>query len=84
MSRVQIPKSTEPCVAMPGSWHFDRLDSGPVVWISCPQCGQHALLDHGVLENGEVIPSLLCDCGFHEMVQLEDWTYGIFKLKGRD
>ncbi len=60
-----------------GTWMRVRLDGKTAVWIGCPACGQNALLDHGVDENGDVNPSLVCDnCGYHEYVHLVDWDGG--------
>jgi len=69
MERVQIPKSTRQHVEK-GTWKLVKLDGVPAIWIACPGCGQHALLEHGVSLSGEVNPSLLCECGYHEWVQL--------------
>lgn len=54
-----------------------------VVWVKgkitarlqCPKCGIWALLNHDILADGTVKPSVVCgtDCGFHEMVKLEVW-----------
>ena len=47
----------------------------PTVRVSCPDCGKVKQLDgHHISPEGEVTPPILCDCGFHESVQLVGWT----------
>lgn len=55
-----------------GRWRLGTLDGAPIVSLSCPSCGAFAPLSetHEILATGEVRPSVLCDCGFHEHVRL--------------
>jgi len=43
--------------------------------ITCPDCGGRGMLeDHTITPWGMVNPSVQCDCGFHEMIELRAWT----------
>lgn len=47
--------------------------------IECPGCGCGLLGDtapHGVRADGTVFNSVVCECGFHQYVKLEDWKGG--------
>jgi hypothetical protein len=42
--------------------------------ITCPDCGGRGMLDKHTITNwGIVNPSVQCDCGFHEMIELRGW-----------
>ncbi len=74
MTRVNIPRYRGSYHSpMQGTWAPVTLDNKATARIGCPGCGQAALLDHTVDENGDVNPSLLCDCGYHEYVHLCNW-----------
>jgi len=46
--------------------------------ISCPSCGLVGSLSgsHDVRADGEVQPSVVCACGFHEHITLEGYPDG--------
>lgn len=57
-----------------GHWRFVFSDGKFTATIACPQCGeQGALTDHEILDSGEVTPSVVCDCGFHDHIFLSGW-----------
>ena len=57
-----------------GTWR--RM--GARVFVTCPECGTTAQLDHEVDDCGNVAPSLVCpaDCGWHVWAVLEGWVPG--------
>ena len=52
-----------------GSWD----DRGAGVFVLCPQCDVKRYLDHQIDDQGNVSPSVVCDCGFHATIRLEGW-----------
>jgi hypothetical protein len=59
-----------------GTWRKALSDGHSVVNLCCPQCGAYGQLlgpdaSHQVAADGTVSPSVLCDCGWHEMVRLD-------------
>lgn len=45
------------------------------VFVTCPECGVEASLDHDVAPDGKVSPSLDCQaCDFHDFAILEGWV----------
>jgi len=61
----------------PGHWTDVTRDGQQTAKIACPDCGQEGTLDpreHGILGDGEVVPSVVCDCGYHENITLRDWA----------
>lgn len=64
-------------VGAKGIWRGAVRDGKRSATLSCPGCGKCASLsDHEIAADGVVNPSVVCPhgCGFHEHVQLEDWT----------
>lgn len=62
----------------PGTWaaiYDTRGDFGTVA-IACPQCGAGSALEHEILADGTVKPSVVHPCGYHEFVTLEGWDLG--------
>lgn len=72
---MNIPKGN----GEPRTWRIARIDGQPIVKITCG-CGIEGLLDHTIAEDGRVSPSVVCpkDCGFHEMVVLQEWNQAVF------
>ena len=63
----------------PGKYSATKsMDDGSRSAIfACPDCDVVAKLsDHTIAENGEVSPSVVCDCGFHRFITLQDWDGG--------
>ncbi len=63
-------------------WYIVEGETKPT--IECPKCECNLLGDaspHGVKQNGEVFASVVCTCGFHEFVTLQDWDKGIIAHK---
>lgn len=57
----------------PGTWR--RM--GLRVFVTCPECGVTAQLDHKVDDQGNVTPSLDCPndvCSWHVYAVLGGWT----------
>ena len=49
----------------------------PVVGMTCDKKHFSMLNDHEIADDGTVTPSVVCpdsECGFHEMIVLEDWN----------
>jgi hypothetical protein len=76
MPNYKLPKSTE---YKKGSWK--PADNPDILCrVTCPGCGGTATLPFDLQKGwtannkGEVNPSLSCDCGFHEFIELEDWN----------
>lgn len=58
----------------PQTWARVIADGVETARISCPDCGVvGALRDHAIDDKGEVKPSVQCDCGYHQFIQLEGW-----------
>ena len=56
---------------VPGQWW---LGQDAVVSLTCPTCGGAGSLEHyKITEAGEVHPSVQCECGFHQHVELAGW-----------
>lgn len=72
---ITIPRSDEP---KKDTWQLGSV-SGSVL-LRCPKCGRIGMLmDHEILEDGTVIPSVQCPnwkCDFHDFVQLLEWNNG--------
>jgi len=60
-----------------GTYRMVTLDGIEQAKLCCPKCGSEAYLDdHEILEDGRVIPSIVCareNCSFHEYITLKDW-----------
>ncbi len=52
-----------------------KIPPGFSAVISCPHCGVVGSLDesHDIHANGEVYPSVVCHCGFHDFIILEGY-----------
>lgn len=59
-----------------GEWFPVTSDGRLTARVGCPGCGQVATLDHDILADGTITPSVMCpvDCGFHESGRLLEWT----------
>ena len=60
-----------------GTWSPTKTTEGPSAIIVCPMCGVSGALNHAILPNGDVNPSLVCPttgCTFHEYGMLEGWS----------
>ena len=62
-----------------GSWKERITEGKRSAAIRCPGCGEIGSLgsSHVVGDDGVVNPSVVCGCGFHEWIRLEDWADGI-------
>lgn len=61
-------------------WAVREQTGGPIITaaITCPDCGKRGTLDDHTITNwGMVNPSVVCECGFHEMIELRAWTLGL-------
>lgn len=59
-----------------GTWYPGSLDGASTVFLTCPGCGRSGPLDsHTIKDDGAVEPSIACECGFHEWVQLQDYRF---------
>lgn len=60
---------------LPGNYRKTKTEDGPSAVICCPDCKLPGSISdsHEVLENGDVEPSVVCPCGFHEFITLADW-----------
>ncbi len=69
-----LPKSST-WGAPASSWHPVNVDGKRTAVVTCPN--RHTCyLDHEILSDGTVRPSLVCPidgCGFHEHVKLSSW-----------
>jgi hypothetical protein len=71
MERKSYPQSEK---NLPGTWHNTKTYGN--VFFTCPKCGRTGILDHEILPNGDVNPSVVCPtegCDFHEYVNLAGW-----------
>ena len=61
-----------PGLREPRKGHWWR-SNGHTFW-GCPKCGQaHRLTTHRVMEDGEVVPSVICGkCDFHDFIALDE------------
>ena len=59
-----------------GEWFPVTAEGRLTARVACPECGQVATLDHDILADGTVTPSLDCPvaCGLHEDGRLLDWV----------
>lgn len=59
----------------PGQWAITRTPTEAKVRFCCPKCrGMGDLTEtHEIASDGTVSPSVVCDCGFHDLVKLEGW-----------
>lgn len=72
MIQVLVHSKVDRCD--PGTWIRVTLDNVDTARVSCPACGKVGLLaDHVIDGKGEVLPSVVCDCGYHEFIVLEGW-----------
>lgn len=74
---IEIPKSHINVAKVPAEkrllgW-FNWEDK---IMFVCGECGDILHLDHGISARGQVHPSLVCDCGFHEFGYLLDYDCG--------
>lgn len=60
----------------PGEWFPVTSEGRLTARVACPDCGQVATLDHDILADGTITPSLDCPvgCGFHEQGRLLEWV----------
>ena len=73
MREIQ-PDNRDTFKMAPGTWRRIRLDGEPTALFVCPNCGHRsALSTHTIKRDGEVTPSVVCDCGFHDWVKLTGW-----------
>jgi hypothetical protein len=57
-----------------GTWYPVIVDGKRTAKLVCPGCGIIANIDdHDIDHDGNVTPSILCDCGYHENVILAGW-----------
>jgi hypothetical protein len=57
-----------------GTYKHCRANGRSTANIVCPDCGLVSCLDpHNIDKDGNVTPSVVCDCGFHEYISLVDW-----------
>ncbi len=75
MDRIRIPKTDDHMkdnVEPSPAWGWDARGH---IFIRCI-CGECCLIDHEILPNGDVNPSLWHDdpkCGWHIMATLDGW-----------
>lgn len=71
LNRERAPSAMTPNI---GSWLPITSDGKKTALAACPRCAfPQSLADHDIDPTGAVTPSAQCDCGFHEMIGLEDW-----------
>lgn len=62
---------------LPLTWRKLKLANGRIsATIICPNKHYGALINHEILEDGTVQPSVVCPiqgCGFHDNIKLEGW-----------
>lgn len=61
------------------SWKLWPVQGGKAKVVTRCSNGHIGTLDHLVLEDGTVSPSVVCQklgCNYHEFIKLEGWTYG--------
>lgn len=61
----------------PLTWKYLRIGDGIFsATFTCPKKHTGSLLDHSILDNGRVEPSVRCNlCDFHDFVLLEGWNH---------
>lgn len=63
---------------LPGTWKGLETAQGKSASFTCPDCRQTgALVDHEILANGRVHPSVVCPtegCTFHKWIVLDGWS----------
>lgn len=70
MTLVKLPQR-EPGPTVKGTWY---LNQDAEVKVLCPVCGGCGdLNEHQINEHGLVSPSVVCECGFHDVILLEGW-----------
>jgi predicted RNA-binding Zn-ribbon protein involved in translation (DUF1610 family) len=58
----------------PGTWKGLKTPDGRKATFTCPECGEtRTLAQWNINGQGEVTPSVICPCGFHEFLRLEGW-----------
>lgn len=73
MREIQ-PDNSDTFKMAKGTWRRVGLDGAITAMLVCPQCGaRSALTTHKIHGDGEVHPSVVCDCGFHDWVRLVGW-----------
>jgi len=82
MERVKIKK------AQPNDekWCWEQLPGHQKPTVYCPNCGGGLLggfSSHRFEPNGDVNNSVVCPCGFHEFIHLEDWDLEDWDLVDR-
>ena len=69
--------SDEPRWSQPkGTWRGVETEEKLTATFACPDCGATGTLeDHEIHADGKVEPSVICpdECGFHDIVVLENW-----------
>lgn len=72
-----------------GSYRIYRRGNGSAIIpgviavnLTCHRCGIQGGLDHSIDEQGNITPSLVCSCGFHEYGRLAGWTLGAVAKDG--
>ena len=58
------------------AWLVVTLDGKRAVKIACPRCGVWAYLEGHTVDDddGLIMPSVACECGFHANLRLVGWT----------
>ena len=74
-----IQKATPGIWPSRGEWVDGRHTSDSRVMLSCPECGDLGELigpegTHEIDGSGNVSPSVVCECGFHEFVTLDNYS----------
>ncbi len=63
----------------PGTWKGGKTEQGRTALFCCPNGHIGSLSDHQILDNGLVMPSVVCPhegCNFHDFIELEGWSHG--------
>lgn len=60
---------------------WEKLEAFPLPIVYCPNCGGGLLgqSSHRIDEQGNVSNSVICPCGFHEWIKLENYDQGVLE-----
>ena len=72
--RFLVPRAKERWPE-PGTYSATTSAGERSAVFACPDCEMrgHLRSTHTIAENGDVSPSVVCDCGFHRFITLQDW-----------
>jgi len=53
------------------AWGIEKGDGA--VFVRCGVCGKCIDLPHSIADDGTVSPSVVCACGWHVHIKLQNW-----------